>query len=384
MSKIYFFTNIAPHYRKSLWKQLLENTKCECHFFYGENKASGIPTIDFNQDEFSAYKKLLHPIKNLWFKSKVLVWQHGIMKECFSDNFHTAVFLGEMYCFSTWLAAIICRIRGIKVAFWGHGLYGNEGKLKLFIRKLFYRLADNLLLYERRSKQLMIEVGFKPENLYVVFNSLDYDTHKDLRSKFLHLTKETVLHSFSNPNLLTFIFIGRLTIQKKLQLLIESVKRLNDLHLTTNLLIIGDGPAMEELKHEGENGLKKDWLHFTGACYDEEEIGRYLFVSDLCVSPGNVGLTAIHSLSLGTPVCTHSNMKDQMPEAEAITDGYNGILFEENNVQDLTLKIETWLKTNTDRVKIREQCYEIIDKYYNPTYQMSVINRLINNQPPEI
>ena len=150
-------------------------------------------------------------------------------------------------------------------------------------------------------------------------------------------------------------------------------------HLTPFSIKIGEEP-----KHEGENGLKKDWLHFTGACYDEEEIGRYLFVSDLCVSPGNVGLTAIHSLSLGTPVCTHSNMKDQMPEAEAITDGYNGILFEENNVQDLTLKIETWLKTNTDRVKIREQCYEIIDKYYNPTYQMSVINRLINNQPPEI
>ena len=41
-------------------------------------------------------------------------------------------------------------------------------------------------------------------------------------------------------------------------------------------------------------------------------------MSDLTVSPGNIGLTAIHSLSYGTPVCSHSNFNNQMPESEAI------------------------------------------------------------------
>ena len=42
------------------------------------------------------------------------------------------------------------------------------------------------------------------------------------------------------------------------------------------------------------------------------------------VSPGNVGLTAIHSLSYGTPVLTHNNFNNQMPEVESIQPGFNG------------------------------------------------------------
>ena len=73
-----------------------------------------------------------------------------------------------------------------------------------------------------------------------------------------------------------------------------------------------------------------------------------------------------------------------MPEVEAITEGFNGFLFRENDVSDLTSKIEIWFQNNHDREKIREQCYQIIDKYYNPHYQVKVFNRLINNEIPEI
>ena len=173
------------------------------------------------------------------------------------------------------------RARGIKIAFWGHGIYGNEGKLKLFIRKLFYRIGHNHLLYERRAKQLMIKENFKPENLYVVFNSLDYNNHIFLRNKFQHIEKESIFQIFSNPNLQTLIFIGRLTTEKKLHLLLQAVQTLNKSKINYNLIIIGDGPEYEKLKFNGENGIKNGWLYFTGSCYNEEEISRYIFVSDL-------------------------------------------------------------------------------------------------------
>ena len=60
------------------------------------------------------------------------------------------------------------------------------------------------------------------------------------------------------------------------------------------------------------------------------------------MSIGNIGLTAIHSLSFGTPVASHDNFENQMPEVEAIIDGENGFLFEENNSNDLIDKIEQW------------------------------------------
>lgn len=103
----------------------------------------------------------------------------------------------------------------------------------------------------------------------------------------------------------------------------------------------------------------------------------------MCVSPGNVGLTAIHSLTYGTPVCTHDDMANQMPEAGAIEDGYNGF-FKKGSVDNLKKKIENWFSKDVDRRKLKEQCYEIVVEYYNPEYQLSVFERLINNKSPRI
>ena len=56
-----------------------------------------------------------------------------------------------------------------------------------------------------------------------------------------------------------------------------------------------------------ENLNLQDQIWFYGACYDESKLGELIFNADLCVSPGNVGLTAVHSMGYGTPVITHNN-----------------------------------------------------------------------------
>jgi glycosyltransferase involved in cell wall biosynthesis len=382
--KINIFTNIASHYRSSLWKILLKEENNEFHFFYGENKKSGIEIIDFSNQDFKQYKNQLHEIKNYWYKNKVLWWQKGVVTRCLKDDFDIVIFLGDMYCISTWIGAIICRLQKKRVIFWGHGLYGSESNLKLMLRKLFYKLADKHLLYERRAKRLMTKQGFNSDNLYVVFNSLDYDTQKILRVKLSKLSKKDIFRFFRDPNLPVIVFIGRLTSQKKLEILIRAIIAINNNNVRANLLIIGDGSERKNMENLGIKGLNNGWLHFTGALYDEEEIGKYLYHSDLCVSPGNVGLTAIHSLSYGTPVCSHNNFNNQGPEVEAIIEGFNGFLFKENDVSDLISKIENWFENNYEREKIRSQCYQIIDKYYNPHYQLKVFNQLIKDEIPEI
>lgn len=65
-------------------------------------------------------------------------------------------------------------------------------------------------------------------------------------------------------------------------------------------------------------------IWFYGACYDEIKNAALIYNADLCVSPGNVGLTAMHSMVFGTPVITHNDFKWQMPEFEAIEPGKTG------------------------------------------------------------
>lgn len=384
MKKILILTNIAPIYRKSLWLMLLKNDSFRCFFAYGKNLSSSIPQIHKNQFGVFGQSNRIKRVKNIWIKKKVLFWQSGVLGIALKSDYSVIIFLGDCYCLSTWLSAVICRFRGIRVVFWGHGIYGNESKLKLIFRKYFYRLAHQHLLYERRAKKLMVAQGLQSDDLYVVFNSLDYDRHKVLREQYRELTKQKVYPFFKAPNLPTLVFIGRLTKQKKLEMLVHAANEINSKKMVVNLVFIGNGSERGKLEKLGNIGGDDKWLHFVGDCYSDEEIGRYLAVSDLCVSPGNVGLTAIHSLSFGTPVCTHSNLKNQMPEVEAIIDGYNGFYFKENDVSDLVEGIKKWLSTNTDREILRERCFEVIDTYYNPDYQLAVFNRVVEGRVPEI
>lgn len=374
--------NLAPLYRAPLWNALLHHPGWDVHFYYGNNM-NGVETIDFDREEFAAKSDKIHKVRNYWWKKNRLVWQKGVIRECVYSNIDFAVFSGEMSRLSTWIAVIICRFRGVKVIFWEHGLYGDEKGLKLTLKKTFLRLAHKHLLYERRAKEILIQQGFIPDNLYVVFNSLDYDYHRILRSKLQGLNKKDVFPFFTDPFLPVLIFIGRLTRVKKLDLLLQAMNQINDKMTKVNLIIVGEGASRNRLEDLGETGLKKGWLYFTGACYDEELNGRYLSMADLCVSPGNAGLTAIHSLSFGTPVCTHDNLYHQMPESGAIQNGYNGFFFKENDVNDLKIKIVDWVN-QMDREVIRGKSYEIIDSYYNPYYQLTVFDRLISEKEPAL
>ena len=110
-----------------------------------------------------------------------------------------------------------------------------------------------------------------------------------------------------------------------------------------------------------------------GEIFDEEVISEKIFFSDICVSPGNVGLTAIHSLTYGTPVLTHDNFNFQMPEAEAIKENISGIFFRIDNANDLSKKIETFKKSNFNKTKVRE----IVLSKYNPIYQKTIFDKII-------
>lgn len=377
---IYHFTNIAPLYRKKLWETLLQSNAFDFINFFGNNNSAGIKTIDFDQKIFKEQSSKLRPLKNRWVKGKYLIWQSGILGRVLFDKVDMVIILGEFIVISNWLVALICRTRGIKLVFRGHGMYGNEGPLKLFFRKTYYRLANAHLLYERRSKKIMIGQGFKEENLHVYFNSLDYDTHKALRIINQNLDKRSVFSFFSEPKLLTFIFVGRLTKVKKIDMLIKAISRLKERGHKVNLLLIGDGTEKEILETLASTTLTERSYHFFGACYDENELGKYLATSDLCVSPGNVGLTAIHSLSSGTPVCTHSSFENQMPEVEALEEGKSGVFFKENNLDDMVDQLDQWISSGTkNKEEIRNACFQVIDDYYNPYYQEKVIANLVNN-----
>jgi len=175
------------------------------------------------------------------------------------------------------------------------------------------------------------------------------------------------------------VFIGRLIADKKLDMIIRAMSLLRDKGIKMNMTYVGDGPKKAELEASAKQNKINDNVWFYGPCYDEKQIAQLIYNADLCVSPGDIGLTAIHSMTFGTPVITHNHFCHQGPEFEAIEDGKTGTFFQADNVEDLAHSIQAWLTSGLDREQIRKNCYDVIDNKYNPHRQVEMIRKVILN-----
>ena len=375
MKSIYYFTNIAPHYREEIWTKLAFNRNWQFNFVFGDSIAKNkIKSFDF---ERAGIKNNVVKVRNIFLK-KVLVWQVGALSLAITRRMDVAILLGDMHVVSNWFIAIICKIRKVKVVYWGHGFSGDESFIKKYLRIAFNSLADKHLLYGNWARDIMQELNFNPSRLHVVYNSLLYGKQIIFRKTALEITRTDTMHFFKNPDLSIITFIGRITPVKKIDMLLSAIEILNAEEIIFNCLIIGDGSELISLKSKFLNKESRAFLHFYGRSYNEKENAKLLTHSDLCVSPGKIGLTAIHAMTYGTPCASHDNFTRQGPEFEAIKEGETGFFFKENNVEHLCSSIKNWFEqSGYNREQIRSKCYAVVDDFYNPDYQLGIFKKVL-------
>lgn len=377
MKKLLIIHNIFPIYIKGFWDKFIFSDEIEVEFYFSSKDFNGIKGLKIKNNYDKVNQNKFHFVKNYIYKN-ILFWQTEIVKASLLKKYDTIIFLGEANIMSTWLAALLGRIRMKKVIFRGHGMYGNEKGIRLFLRSLFYKIPNEHLVYSEGSKKVMIENGFSKNKIHVIFNSLNYAYQKDLFFKF-QSREIKKSWSFFNNDYPTIFFLGRLTEIKKIDLLIKAVVAVNKNKLKLNLLVIGGGEEFFNLKEIAKELTEIGQCHFTGEVYEELELANYIYYSDLCISPGNIGLTAIHSLSYGTPIATHSNRLNQGPEHEIIIDFVNGFYFKENSSLSLTDNLLKWFEKSHKQVD-KDFLRKPIDLKYNPNYQFDLIKKLFINK----
>ncbi|MBL8042376.1 MAG: glycosyltransferase [Nitrospira sp.] len=310
------------------------------------------------------------------------IWQKGLLRLAMQPETDAIIFLGNANFLSTWCSAGLARLLGKRVLFWTHGWVRDERGLKRLVRNLFYRLAHGLLLYGNRAKAIGIRNGFPKENLYVIYNSLDYRHQSELREAIERSRLSSIRNQFfKNAACPVLICTGRLNKLKRIDLLLDAMFLLLDEGLHTSLLLVGEGPEEAALRARAlERGLS---VHFFGACYEEERLAELIMSANLTVSPGQVGLTAMHSLAYGVPVVTHDDVHNQMPESEAIVPGKTGDLFRHGDVVDLAEVLKRWIHRPWPDATARQECIAIMERFYNPQYQANIIARAVAGCPAE-
>lgn len=359
--------NVAPHYNAPIYK--LMDEELDCNFYLGDKIHLPIKLMTYS--DLNGYKETLKykPIISNFY------WLEGALNTLLIP-YTDYILTGEVYCLSNWLILFYCMFTKKRTYLWTHGWYGNESFLKKSIKKFFFGMSSHILLYGDYARDLMIKEGFDKIKLSCIYNSLDYDKQIEIRSK-LDKTK-IYTNKFSN-NFPVLFYIGRLQKNKRIDLLIDALSVLKQKSIGCNLVIIGEEAENTGIADKISDNKLNNHVWMYGACYDESKIGELIYNADICVCPGNVGLTAIHSLMYGTPVITHSNFCEQGPEFEAISDRVTGTFFKENDLQDLVDTIQSWLENKRhERDSIRLKCYEVVDAKYNPHVQIAILNKILS------
>ena len=337
----------------------------DCDFYFGDLYKDRLKMIDF-----SVFKQT--PVICSTRRLGPFNWNKGSVRLSFKRYKHY-ILTGEQSCLSTWMTLLLNRLLNKKTYLWSHSWHGDESGFKRIRTKLYLHLASGLLLYGNYAKELLLKEGYNENKLFVIYNSLDYDIQLSIRE---NLSLSPVYQDYFGNDYPVVIFTGRLTSEKKIEQLIDAHKILLDQGIAFNVLLLGDGEDTNKLQELVKRGGVESYFWFYGACYDESVIGNLYYNATVCVSPGNVGLTAIHAMTYGCPVIAHNTFSKQGPEFEAIVPGVTGDFFEKDNVHSLVDKIKTWI-SNGNNEQVKKSCFKLIDSKYNPNYQISVLKNAV-------
>lgn len=364
--KLCLINNFAQHYRTSIFCRIDE--EFDCDFYFGD-WTGGIKLMD--------YSLLKGPVRQVHTRRLGGGWyyQSGIPFLLWK-KYDTYILFAESRGLSTWLFLLLAKFFPRKrVILWSHGWYGKETPGEARMKRGMFRLPNGgTLLYGNYARDLMIREGLDPDKLYVIHNSLAYSKQVEVRKGLAPNPVYADRFGNTDPNL---IFVGRLTEVKKLDQILKAMAASRDKGHSYNLTLIGGGVKEMSLRQCAEELGLQDRVWFYGPCYDENTIGEMMFNADLCVSPGNVGLTAMHAMVFGTPVVTHDDFPHQMPEFEAIHDGVTGKFFKAGDVESLSATVDAWFASSPDREKVRQDCMAEIDAFWTPDFQMEVLKKVL-------
>lgn len=212
----------------------------------------------------------------------------------------------------------------------GFGFYVKQW-LTAAIRKYCYSKATATLNYSTVAFDILPSYGVKKEQIHVTYNSTD--TEALLKEKEAVQTSAPLLP----PSDRRLLHIGRLVKWKRVDLLIDAFRKVVRKFPDAELVIVGDGPELENLKQQAEELTLTKSVRFTGAVYAPKELGAYMNESTVYVLAGMGGLSINDAMTYGLPViCSVCDST----ERDLVMDGKNGFFFQEGEVDSLAEKID--------------------------------------------
>ena len=369
MKKVLIHYPFIPHYRLPVFTRLSKNKTYRIDFLADTNANSGMFLGDSSDLRIIKSKYVPFTVP---FSSKKREIELGVFSLLIKREYDVYICLGSPNIITSWIYSLLAKLLGLKVFFWTHGVLSQETGAKAFVRKLYLSIADGLMLYGERAKEILSK-SFDQNRLQVIYNSLDYFEQKKIKDSIsaeqLEMYKKDVGFTESD---LTLVCMGRLLPKLKIEQAINFINKFNEINnMKVRLHIIGDGPERENL----ERIANKVSTKFHGAVYDEKELAKIYLSSDASLICGVVGLAATHSLGYGIPIITHDNLDDHCPEVESIKDGLTGFYYNGSNYDSFESALFKMIKK---KGSLMTNCISEVESKWNAVNQELKIIEALN------
>ncbi len=287
--------------------------------------------------------------------------QSHVVSRALTGKADVVVYTGDPRFATTWLAAAISRLRGRRVLMWTHGWTHPDRPPTRMLRLAFYNLANGLIVYARRARTIGQRMGYR-KPFFVVGNSMGAPAAIPLPDDRDRRTAQR------------WIIVSRLIAERRLDAVLTQMARLMASGKRVELDVVGDGPVRMDLQAQAQ-ALNVP-VRFHGALYDPLDTEKLLVEADILLSPGHVGLAAIHALSTGCPVATHADNDRQMPEEAAVVPGVTGVRFERGDYEQMA-DLAWAFVASSDRAAVVLACHAEVARYWSPqAHAAGILNAL--------
>jgi len=249
------------------------------------------------------------------------------------------------------LIILVCKLMGIRFAFWSHGYNRKTGfepgkRWIDWYRLQLLRMVDAHIIYSEFDKRVLKEY-IPEEKIFVAQNTLDTRRLAEIKAQLDQEGKNDIKKSLGITHKYNLIFIGRLLHEKRPDVLVDIYALLRDRYPERiGIHFVGKGEMLESIRERvRELGAEEDF-YFHGSIYDEVESGKLLYASDMMVMPGYLGLSVNHAFCFDCPVMSFVRKGDfpaHSPEVEYVIHGQTGYLVEDHTSQAMAEAIHNYL-----------------------------------------
>ena len=261
------------------------------------------------------------------------------------------------------------------------GYFQRSSKKLVEYFTLFYcdKTISELVVPTKKTYELFKKKYKVDRNIYIVPTGIDVERFYIENNKQLDIIKFRKNLELNKDDFV-ILFVGRVATEKNLDLLLTSMKSLIAVSEKIKLLVVGDGPDLENYQKYVKKNKIEDNVIFAGKVPWENIVSYYL-ISDVFATASKTetqGLTVIEAMAASLPVVCI----DDESFRDTVIDDLNGKLF--NNRREYKREIinlykdRSLLKRLSNQARIAAETHS--SKYFAEQI-LDVYKIAINNKP---